>query len=184
MKALVSLAVIPLSLAIAFMACGHRKPKVVEPVVEVDSGAGDAEAADADAAPPAPPLYERLGGKDGVSAIFDSFLGNIGADKRVKKLFAKTTGPKLEHFKQMFVDQICSITGGGCTYGGKSMKDAHAGMGITEAQWNAVVDDLTLALEERQVSKDDQAELLGKLSAMKDDIVEKKEDKPSAKDKK
>jgi peptidoglycan/LPS O-acetylase OafA/YrhL len=104
MKAPLTLVLMTLSVAIAFAACGHKKPRVEEPVVELDGG-GDAEA-DVDAAPP-PSLYQRLGGKDGVAAVIDSFVGNVSADKRVNKLFAKTTGPRLDHFKQMiaFVHQ-------------------------------------------------------------------------------
>jgi hemoglobin len=174
MKAPLTLVLMTLSVALAFAACGHKKPRVEEPVVEPDAG-GDGEA-DGDAAPP-PSLYQRLGGKDGVAAVIESFVGNVSADKRINKLFAKTTGPKLDHFKQMLAEQICSVTDGGCTYSGKNMKDAHKGMGISEAQFMALVEDLALALEEKQVSKDDEAELLNKLATLKDDVVEKK-DKP------
>ena len=125
------------------------------------------------AAPP-PTLYDRLGRKDGVAGIIDSFLANIALDKKVSKLFAKTTGPKLDHFKQMLADQICHEAGGPCEYTGKSMKEAHKGMGITDAQFDAVVMDLKVALQEKQVSAADIDALLGKLGATRDDIVEKK----------
>jgi hemoglobin len=122
---------------------------------------------------PAPPpsLYERLGGKDAVASIVDSFLSNVTADKRVSKLFAKTTGPKLDHLKEMLSAQLCNASGGGCDYTGKSMKDAHAGMKITDAQFDAIIQDFTLALEEKQVAKDAEKEMLDKLTAMHDDIV-------------
>jgi hemoglobin len=68
-------------------------------------------------------------------------------------------------------DQICQLSGGGCQYTGKSMADAHAGMKITDGQFDAIVQDLSLALEEKQVSKDNQKELLDKLAALHDDIV-------------
>jgi hemoglobin len=171
MKARAVLILVPLLVAALAVACGHKKPKVVEPPppppVVVDAGPP------VDAAPPST-LYDRLGGKDGVQAIVETFVGNVTADKRVSRFFAKVTGPKLDHFKEMLADQICEATDGGCKYTGKSMKEAHAGMGISTAQFTAVMEDFTFALEEKQVAKEDEQALFGKLDALKDDIVEKK----------
>jgi len=170
MKAPLTLLVATLGIGFAFAACAHKKPPVTDPTEEV--AAQDA-GPPVDAAPP-PTLYDRLGRKDGVAGIIDSFLANIALDKKVSKLFAKTTGPKLDHFKQMLADQICHEAGGPCEYTGKSMKEAHKGMGITDAQFDAVVMDLKVALQEKQVSAADIDALLGKLGATRDDIVEKK----------
>jgi len=123
------------------------------------------------APPPEPPLYEKLGGHDGVSEIVESFVSNVMADKRVKQAFAKTTGPKLEYFKAMLAAQLCELSAGGCEYTGKTMKDAHAGMKVTDAQFDAIVQDLTLALQEKQVPAEAQKALLDKLGALRDDIV-------------
>jgi hemoglobin len=174
------LAIAPLAFLFAFgsfVACGPKKPpKPVETTpVEVDAGA-DA-ASEAEAAPVQKSLYERLGGKDGIKAVVDTFVKNVAADKRINKLFAKTTGAKLEHFKAMLVDQICEATGGDCKYAGKSMKDAHKGMKITEAQFNALVEDLKMALEEKQVAEGERNDLFALLAPMKDDIVEVKDKK-------
>jgi len=53
------------------------------------------------------------------------------------------------------------------------MKAAHAGMGITTADFNALVGDLVTALNTAGVKKDAQDKLLGALGGMKGDIVEK-----------
>jgi hemoglobin len=71
----------------------------------------------------------------------------------------------------MLADQLCELSGGGCHYAGKSMQDAHAGMMINDVQFDAIIQDLSLALEERQVSKDNEKELLDKLATLRDDIV-------------
>jgi hemoglobin len=121
---------------------------------------------------PIPPsLYARLGGKDGIAGILESFVSNAIADARLRKLFAKTRGPRLEHLRAMLADQICELSGGGCTYAGKSMKDAHARMKIAEDQFDAFIQDMSLALQERQIDKDSQKELLDKLAAMHDDVM-------------
>jgi hemoglobin len=154
-------------------ACGAKKPPMPAepPVAEVVADAGPEPPAE-DAAPP-PSLYDRIGGKDGVAAVADIFAKNLVADPRVNKLFKKSKDD-LEHFKAMLGDQICELAGGPCQYTGKSMKDAHKGMGITDGQFDAVVEDLKLALDEKGVSEQDKSELFAAIAPTKADIVEKK----------
>jgi hemoglobin len=153
--------------ALASGACGGTPHHVAVAEVALDGG----PAPEASAAAPPPPLYARLGGKEGVAAIVDSFIDDLAADKRLKQPFAKTKGPKLDHFKQMLNDQLCELTGGGCQYTGKIMTDEHAGMKITSAQFDAFVGDFQLALEEKQVAKDDAQQVLDQLALLKDQIV-------------
>ncbi len=159
----------------AASACGAKKmPTPQEPAVaEVVSDAGPTEAVDA---APAQTLYDRLGGKEGLDAIVDSFTKNVLADPRVNKLFKKSKDG-LAQFKQHMAEQICQLTAGPCQYGGKSMADAHKGMGITDAQFDAVVEDLKLALDEKGASEQDKSELFAGLAPMKADIVTKKDGK-------
>jgi hemoglobin len=113
-------------------------------------------------------LYDRLGGKEAITVVIDDFVANVAADKRINARFAKTDIP---HLKQMLVDQVCQATGGPCTYTGKSMRDAHKGMKITEAEFNALVEDLTLSLDKHNVGAREKSELLTALGGMKGDIV-------------
>src|SRR5262245_15068036 len=89
-------------------------------------------------------LYDRLGGKDAITAVVEDFVGNVAADTRINSFFAKTDIPNL---KKMLVDQICQATGGPCKYTGKDMKTAHKGMGVKEADFNALVEDLVKSLD-------------------------------------
>jgi hemoglobin len=114
------------------------------------------------------PLYERLGGKDAITAVVDDFVANVAADTRINARFAKTNIPRL---KQMLVEQVCQATGGPCTYTGRSMRDAHRGMNITEAEFNALVEDLTRSLDKFKVPEREKTELLTALGGMKGDIV-------------
>jgi hemoglobin len=156
-----------LGVAIVAVACAHAKPPPpVEPqVTETVADAGVEEEA------PPKALFERLGGKEGVAKVVDSFLQNAQIDPKLKSAFGKTSGARAERFKTNMVDLICSQTGGDCTYGGKDMKQAHVGMKITEDQWNAFVADLTLALDEHKVSEQDKSELFLVFAKMKDDVV-------------
>ena len=120
-------------------------------------------------------LYERLGGKKAISAVVDEFVGRVAADSRINGFFAKTAADpqRLAAFKKKLVDQICQASGGPCKYTGKDMKTAHQGMGISEADFNALVEDLVGALNKFKVGEKEKNELLGALGPMKSDIVEK-----------
>ena len=115
-------------------------------------------------------LYERLGGAAALTAVVDDFVANVAADQKINHFFAKTDIPT---FKKNLTDQLCMATGGGCTYSGKDMKTAHAGMGISNADWDALVGDLGKSLNKFKVKKADQKALVALLAPMKGDIVEK-----------
>jgi hemoglobin len=53
------------------------------------------------------------------------------------------------------------------------MKSAHAGMGISSADFNALVEDLVATLGQFKVGQKEKDELLGILGPMQKDIVEK-----------
>ena len=148
--------------ALLIVACMESKP----PAADTTSAAADtASAASASAAGS---LFLRLGGMDAITAVIDDFVANVAADTRINKRFAKTDIP---HLKQMLVEQVCQATGGPCTYTGKNMRDAHKGMKITEAEFNALVEDLTKSLDKFSVKEQEKTELLTALGGMKADIV-------------
>lgn len=113
-------------------------------------------------------LFDRLGGKDAIVAVVDDFVGNVAADKRINSFFAKTD---IAHLKMELVDQLCAATGGPCTYTGRDMKTAHAGMGVKSKHFNALVQDLGKSLNKFKVPKKEQKELVAILAPLKSDIV-------------
>jgi hemoglobin len=121
-------------------------------------------------------LYERLGGKKAITAVVDEFVGRVAADKRINAFFAQTAGDakRLKKFKGNLVSQICEASGGPCKYKGKDMKTAHMGMGVSSADFDALVGDLVGALDKFNVGQHEKDQLLGALGPMKGDIVEKK----------
>lgn len=114
-------------------------------------------------------LYDRLGGKEAITAVVDEFVANVAADQRINGFFGGVDIPGL---KGKLVDQICQASGGPCTYAGKDMKSAHQGMGVKEEHFNALVEDLIAALDKFKVPEQEKNELLGLLGPMKGDIVE------------
>ncbi len=142
-------------------------------------GGGGEQAADSamDTAAAAPAaastLFDRLGGQAAIVAVVDSFVARVAADSRINGFFkaAASDPARLAAFKSKLVDQICQASGGPCTYTGKDMKAAHAGMKITNAHFDALVEDLVATLKDFNVAQADQDTLLGVLAPMRADIV-------------
>jgi hemoglobin len=122
-------------------------------------------------APGKPSLYRRLGGREGIALVVGDFTANMAGDPRVNGRFKGLKPPEVEKFKSNLSDQICEASGGPCSYLGRDMKKAHEGMKITEAEWNATVENLVKALDKHKVDAQSKQELLGALGPMKKDIV-------------
>jgi len=118
-------------------------------------------------------LYKRLGGYDAIAAVTDDFIGRLAADPDLGQFFKGHSTAALSRIRQLVVDQLCAATGGPCVYIGQSMKTAHAGLGITEAQWKKSVDLLVASLDKFKVPKAEQSDLLAIASSLKGDIVDK-----------
>ena len=116
------------------------------------------------------PLYDRLGGKPALTAVVDDFVANMAADTRINQRFQGTNIPRL---KTMLVDQICEATGGPCKYTGKTMVEAHRAMNISDAEFNALVEDLVKTLDTFKVGAQEKTELLTALGGMRKDVVGK-----------
>ena len=118
-----------------------------------------------------PTLYQRLGGREAIKGVVDDFVATMAADPRVNSRFKGLPPAAVAKLQTNLADQICDATGGPCAYLGRGMKAAHAGMGITEAEWNATVEDLVKSLAKFKVGVKEQAELLAILGPMKTAIV-------------
>lgn len=121
-------------------------------------------------------LHERLGGTGAIATVVDAFVANVAGDARINKRFARVAGDTaaMRQFKQKMVDQVCAGTGGPCTYTGLDMKAAHQGMGITDAEFDALVEDLVKALDGAGVPPTEKGDLLAILGPMRADMVIKK----------
>ena len=118
-------------------------------------------------------LYERLGKYDAIAAVSDDFILRLATDKQLGRFFVGLSADSQKRVRQLVVDQLCAATGGPCVYIGRSMKTAHAGLGITNSDWDVAVKHLVESLDKFKVGKREKDELLGALSALKGDIVEK-----------
>lgn len=126
-------------------------------------------------APPAnaKSLYERLGGYDAVAAVTDDFIVRLTTDPSLRRFFGGHSEDSLKKIRQHLVNQLCAAAGGPCLYTGRDMKTTHKGLGITEADWNAAAGHLAATLKKFNVPQPEQDALIGAISALKKDIVEK-----------
>ena len=115
-----------------------------------------------------PSLYDRLGGKEALTAVVGELWSVVAADERINGRFAHT---KPEVFGAQLVDFLCQASGGPCTYHGRAMKSAHTGMHLTEAEFNALAEDTTKALNKFQVPAAEQGEVIGMLGSLKGDVI-------------
>ncbi|MEQ1790797.1 MAG: group 1 truncated hemoglobin [Nitrospiraceae bacterium] len=114
-------------------------------------------------------LYERIGGKPVISVVVEQCVANVLADTRINGRFATADIRKLKGY---LVDHLCLATGGPCTYSGRAMKTAHAGMRVSTEDVRAFEEDLVKAMDMAKVPAQEKRELLGLLGAMKKDIIE------------
>ena len=118
--------------------------------------------------PPNAPLFQRLGGEPAIVAVIDDFVGNVAGDPRINRFFARADIPRL---KSGLVTLICQATGGPCVYNGRPMRVIHHNMRVTDADFNALVEDIVRTLNKFKVPPREQQELLGILGPLKVDIV-------------
>lgn len=122
-------------------------------------------------------LWERLGGETNVAKIVVDFQKAAGADPKVNATrdgkFKLDAAGKKERQK-LFVEFISSVTGGPLKYSGRSMKDSHKGLGITNAEFDATTGHFKTALEKNGVAAPDVAEAVKIWNGTRKDIVEEK----------
>lgn len=116
------------------------------------------------------PLYTRLGGEPVVTQVVNKTVDTVAQDPRVNQSFDKVN---LKRVKTKLVEQICSLTGGGCEYTGDEMKLVHKGLKITEREFYALVEALRQTLNDNGVAEREKNELLAILAPMKRLVVEK-----------
>jgi hemoglobin len=115
-------------------------------------------------------LYKQFGEKEGLTKIVDDMYDNVLADPRTAPYFEDAP---VKRIKPLLVDQFCEAIGGPCTYTGRSMKRAHEGHAIDRAAFNALVEDLQLAMDKNNVPFHAQNKLLAKLAPLYRDVQDR-----------
>ncbi|MDN6319515.1 MAG: group 1 truncated hemoglobin [Marinobacter sp.] len=112
-------------------------------------------------------LYLQLGERAGIADVVEDMLYLIVEDERINHQFK---GINVARFHRNLTDQLCELSGGPCQYKGREMRELHAAMNITNTQFNALAENLILAMESNQIPTGAQNRLIKQLLPMYSDI--------------
>ena len=113
-------------------------------------------------------LYQDLGGQAGIDKFVDASVDNYLADPRIKDIFSESN---MDRIRAEFKVQFCEISGGPCQYAGHNMTAAHKGLHLTNADFNAVVEDLQAAMDSCNIPFATQNRFLARLAPMQHQVV-------------
>jgi len=133
-------------------------------------------------------LFDRLGGEKGLTAIVEDFTPRAMEDPRVNweregsnkgGLFTRRTSAaqwqatpeNVAQLQKHLVQFLSLATGGPAKYDGKAMKSAHAGMKISNPEFEAVIGDLKVSLDKLRIPNKEQKELLAIVESTRPEIV-------------
>jgi len=114
--------------------------------------------------------FHGLGGKPGIERIVATLIPLVLADSRINASF---TDIDMKQLALRLEEQFCVLSGGPCVYKGKEMTEIHDGLNITNAQFNALTEDLQIAMERNGVPSRWSNKLVARLAPMQRGIVTK-----------
>ncbi len=122
-------------------------------------------------------LYDRLGGENAIRAVVDDFVARAAADDTLNFTREGTeneweaTPESVTLLKERLVQFVGQATGGPQAYAGQDMTTAHAGMAITNAEFDRLGGHLAAALDAAGAPAAEKAELLAIVETTRSSIV-------------
>ena len=113
-------------------------------------------------------LFADMGGKAGIDRMVDEVEKIYLADPRIKDIFGESN---LERLNAKLKEDFCMVAGGPCAYTGHSMEAAHKGLHLTNANFNALVEDLQSAMDTCNIPFATQNRFLARLAPMQHQVV-------------
>lgn len=113
-------------------------------------------------------LYEQIGGEPVLRKTVEEFMIIMESDDRINFAFGNTDITK---FKQLLFEQLCNVTGGPCQYTGRTMRESHEKLAITNAMFNALAEDVYLAFDRVGVPYRLQNKVMAIFAPMQRDMV-------------
>jgi hemoglobin len=117
-------------------------------------------------------LYKRLGGYDVIAAVVDDLFQMLRSDPRFSRFGMGRSMDSHQRARQLLVDQLCQLAGGPCFYIGRDMKTSHAGLGITQEEWEVNLDYTRQALRKHGIGQRESDEVIAVFERYRSEIVE------------
>jgi hemoglobin len=113
-------------------------------------------------------LYQELGGQPGITRIVEGMLLNVARDDRIRHYFVRVDIARL---RGLLIQKFCADAGGPCRYTGASMAESHKGLNLQPADFNALVEDLQLAMRHEGIAERAQNALLARLAPQRGQVI-------------
>ncbi|WP_323149256.1 group 1 truncated hemoglobin [Pseudomonas oryzihabitans] len=113
-------------------------------------------------------LYQELGGQPGITRIVEGMLLNVARDDRIRHYFVRVDIARL---RGQLIQKFCADAGGPCRYTGASMAESHKGLNLQPADFNALVEDLQLAMQHEGIAERAQNALLARLAPQRGQVI-------------
>jgi hemoglobin len=120
------------------------------------------------------PLWDRLGGEKVVRAVVHDFVAAMVKDPKVnfsRNGRFKLTDKALAQIEEHLMELVSEVGRGPLEYTGGDVKKTHAGMRITDAEFEAAMGHLGDALKKNKVPQAESDELLKFLGSVKSSFV-------------
>lgn len=114
------------------------------------------------------PLFERLGGEEGIHALTRELVRLHLENDDIDYMFKDLDAEKVAHRVALFV---ISGTGGPVKYDGPELKVSHADMGLTNADFMAAGIDVVQAMKNLDYGQDEIDEVVCILVSLRDQVV-------------
>jgi hemoglobin len=121
-----------------------------------------------------PTLYDRLGGVYSIAAVVDDLIDRVmhnpvlNANPAVDEAHHRVSAAG---FKYYVTEMVCWATGGPQNYTGRTMRESHKDLKITESEFAAFCKDFDDTMAKFNVPEAEQMELFAIVQSTKGDIV-------------
>ena len=116
-------------------------------------------------------LFDKYGGVPVVTEIVRDFYKRVMRRPNLRRYFVNVTLEAVIHHQIAFVSMVMGKTPH--DYSGRSMREAHRGIGITTASFELAAELLSDTLVAAEVEQADIDSIMAKVASLRADIVER-----------
>ncbi len=133
-----------------------------------------AQCADKKPSAKAPSLYDRLGGINNIAVIIDDVIERSYADPvfhanpRISEAHKRFPKPV---YKFNATALACQVMGGPQKYTGRTIKEAHKHLNVTEQEWKELIKIFRDSMTSFKVPQKEQGEVIAIIESTKGDVV-------------